>query len=708
MQRIVILGGGFAGVKCARTLRKLLPRQDYEIIVFNRENHMVFHPLLAEVASAAVQPKDVGAPLRQLLQHVQCRTEDVLNIDLEKGVVEYEAHDGSRRQMSYDQLVLCCGSSPNLGLIPGMDDHAFGLKTIGDGLAIQAHVMQMMEKAEVCDDPERRRWYLSFIVVGGGFSGVEVAGEINDLVRKSRKFFSNISEGDISVSIIHAGDSILPEVNPSLREFAQKKMEQTGVRMCLKSAASRATSEGVTINGGILVRGGTIVCTIGNTTQAIIARLNVKKERGRLVTEPDMSVPGHKNVWAIGDCAAIINAEDGKLSPPVAQFAERQGTQVAHNIVHRLRNEPTKPFTYKMLGQMCSIGGHSAVAEMMGMRISGFLAWFIWRGVYLMKLPSIAQQIKVGIEWGFDLIFPRTLAHLRADQTRRIGRAFYGAGDFIFKQGDVATDFYVIEHGEVEVLKDEDGKHELIAILGPGDFFGEAALMDSRPRNATVRARTDVEVTLMGRNVFTQISDALGPLRDAVAGAIKRRTNVLKNMEEFRHIMDMIPLKTVMDALPGAPLHIDSSVEEAISRINKHKLDFCCVCDQQGHLLGLVTRSDLLRAIDLTAVAPEKAQSQIKIKDIMMKDPIAIPMDESTTVAMLTMREHGLKRLPVFESNESRILRGYVRIECIMDHVVSRMNEAEQLVPSNTQVTRELDMPPSSSEYTREIDRPSI
>lgn len=706
MQRIIILGGGFAGVKCARTLRKLLPRQDYEIIVFNRENHMVFHPLLAEVASAAVQPKDVGAPLRQLLQNVQCRTEDVLNLDLEKGVIEYEAHNGSRRQMSYDQLVLCCGSSANLGLVPGMDDHAFGLKTIGDALAIQAHIMQMMEKAEVCDDPERSRWYLSFIVVGGGFSGVEVAGEINDLVRKSRKFFSNISESDISVTVIHAGETILPEVNASLREFAQTKMERAGVRMCLKSTASRATSEGVTVNGGVLIRGGTIVCTIGNTTQAIIQRLNLPKERGRLVTEADMSLPNHQNVWAIGDCAAILNAVDGKLSPPVAQFAERQGAQVAHNIARRLRNEPTIPFSYKMLGQMCSIGGQNAVAEMMGMRISGFLAWFIWRGVYLLKLPSIDQQIKVGLEWGFDLIFPRTLAHLRADQTRRIGRAFYGAGDFIFKQGDVATDFYVIEHGEVEVLKDEGGKRELIALLGPGDFFGEAALMDSRPRNATVRARTDVEVTLMGRNVFTQMSAALGPLRDAVASAIKRRTNVLKNMDEFRHIMDMIPLKTVMDALPGAPLHTNSSVEDAIARINKHKLDFCCVTDNHGHLIGLVTRSDLLRAIDLAAVTPVKGSSQVQIKDIMMKDPIAIPMDESTTVAMLTMREHGLKRLPVFESNESRVLKGYVRIENIMDQVVQRLNESEQLVPSNTQLTRELDIPPSSSEYTRELDRP--
>lgn len=672
-RRILILGGGFAGVKCARTLRTLLPRNEFEIVVFNRENHMVFHPLLAEVASAAVQPKDVGAPLRQLLHGVQCRTEEVLNICLDDNAVEYEAYDGTKRRMQYDQLVIACGSTVNLGLIPGMDDHAFSLKTIGDALALQAHVMEQMEKAEVCESVERRRWYLTFVVVGGGFSGVEVAGEINDLVRKSRKFFSNIKANDICVTVVHSRDQILPEVNPSLRDFAKKAMEKNGVEFILNVCATRCTPEGVQLNDGRFIDGSTVVCTIGNSTLPIITRLNVQKENGRLVTNPDMSLANYDNVWAIGDCAAIINAVDNRLCPPVGQFAERQGKQVAHNVAHRLHGKPTHPFSYKMMGQLCSIGGHSAVAEMLGLRLSGFPAWFAWRGIYLMKLPSLAQQAKVGLEWMCDLIFPRTLAHIKADRTKRICRALYAPGDYVFHQGDPATDFYVIEQGEVEVVKD----CEVVAVLGPGDFFGESALIDSRPRNAAVRARTEVEVTLLGRNVFTQISAALHPLRDAVATAVKRRTNVLKNLGDLRAILDEIPLEEALEPLPAQPLRESDSLEDAVDRINKYRLDFCCVVCKKGLLTGIVSRSDLLRAIEVAAAAPAGSRPEICVKDIMVEEPLAITASDTTTLAVLMMREHGLKKLPVVESCENRKIKGYVRIENIMDRCMKAMSKRD-------------------------------
>jgi len=686
------LGGGFSGVKCARALRKQLAVDEYNIVLFNRENHMVFHPLLAEVASAAVQPKDVGAPLRQLLDHVQCRTEDVLSIYLDNNQIEYEAHDGKRRQMQYDQLVIACGNGANLALVPGMDEHAFGLKTIGDALALQAHVMQRLEKAEVCDNDERRRWYLSFIVVGGGFSGVEVAGEVNDLLRKSLKFFHNIKAEDINVTMIHSRDQILPEVNESLRIRARKQMEKSGVNIRLNSHAARATPDGIALRDGTLLHGGTVICTIGTIVLPLVDRLTVPKKHGRIAVEADMRVPGYANAWAIGDCAATVNALDGSLCPTVAQFAERQGVQVANNIVRAIKGRPTEPFSFKMQGQLCSIGGRNAIAEISGLHISGFLGWFLWRGIYLMKLPSISQKIKVGLEWSFDLIFPRTLAHLRADPTKRVSRAFYTAGDYIFEQGDAAVDFFMIEDGEVEILKKRaDETFDVIAVLGIGDFFGEAALLDNRPRNATVRARTDVQVVVLGRGVFTQISLALAPLRDAVAKAVKRRGLPAKSLDEYRDVLESITLDSVIDALPGAPLRPHSSVEEAIERINKHRLDFCCVIDDHGLLIGLITRSDLLAAIEASTTSRARHIPAMTVNEIMVRDPIAVSTADSALLAMLTMREHGLKRLPVIESQENRIATGYVRIENIMDRVV-RGIAAEKLV-GTAPMTRELDFP---------------
>ncbi len=690
--RIIILGGGFAGVRCARLLRKLLPVTEYEIVLFNRENHMVFHPLLAEVAGAALQPKDVAAPLRQMLSNVWCRSEEVLSIELDKSQVEYEAYDGTRTSMNFDQLVIASGNGVNLSLIPGMEDHAFPLKTVGDALALQAHIMEQMEKAEVCDDIEMKKHYLSFIVVGGGFSGVEVAGEINDLVRRSLRYFHHVKADYVSVNIVQSRDQLLPEVSPTLREFARKEMEKAGVTVLCNSVAAKVTPQGILLKDGRILHGNTIVCTIGTISLPLIQRLNVNKQGGRLLTESDMSLPGHPNVWAIGDCAAIINHADGTLSPTIAQFAERQGTQVAKNIKARLSGQSTARFEYKMAGQLCSIGGHKAVAEIMGFRLSGFLAWFVWRGVYLMKLPSLPQKMKVGIEWMCDLIFPRTLAHLKVDRSRKIAKSFYAAGDLVIREGDCGSEFFIIEEGQVEVLKKIEDRLEVVAVLGPGDFFGEAAVLEHRPRNANVRARTDVEVTVLGSSVFSQLSGSLAPLRDAMIKAAKRRTNIWKNLVDVRKILDTIKLEEVIEPIAHAPLSPEVHVADAISMINKNRLDFCCVVDSQKQLVGIVSRSDLLRAIEVAAAMPEGAEMKITVADIMGKEPLTISMNESTAVATMTMREHGFKTLPVVDNAHSRILKGYVRIENIMDKILSKMLVYDKKDPArkSPRVTKEI------------------
>lgn len=681
--RIVIIGGGFAGVKCAMALRKKLSPDIHDLVIFNRENHMVFHPLLPEVVGASVNPMDVAVSLRQMLPLVRCRTEEVKKNDLENSRVEYESENGELQRMPYDHLVIACGSVVNIAEVPGMADHAFPLKTIGDAIALRVHLMQQLEMAEVCDDPQRKIWHLSFIVLGGGFSGVEVAGEINDLVRGANRFFSNIPSDQITVSIIHSRDQLLPEISPKLRDFVKGKMEKAGIRVILNSRVSFVTQEGVGLNDGRMLRGATVVCTIGNTMPPVVKRLDIAKEQGRILTENDMRICGFNNAWAIGDCAHIINGQDGRPSPPTGQFAERQGAQVAENIIRVLGGDKTRAFYFKPLGQLCSIGGHRAVAELFGMRMSGFLAWFLWRGIYLSKLPSWSRRVKVGFDWALELFFPRDLAHPRANQTERISRSHYHSGDYIFRQGEPATNFYIIEKGEVEVLRlnQDKGSVEAIAVLGPGDFFGEMALIDDRPHSASIRAREPLEVVVMGRKIFTQISNSLSSLHNVIADSVKRRStaSLWQRLPVAREILESQPLSSFLNSLHKY-LSPESTLEEAVRLFNEDGFEFCCVVDVNNCLKGILTRTDLLRAFEV------ELRPDTKVRDFMVANPLAVTANDNSLLAAATMRDHGLKWLPVVDDQESRRVVGYVRAEKMLYGILHKLiseNKFESQIKSN-------------------------
>jgi NADH dehydrogenase len=665
-KRIVIVGGGFGGVKCAQTLRGQLRAGDAEILLFNRENHLVFSPLLADAVGSSLNLLDVIVPLRQLLPGVQCRTEEVRGVDLAANRIEYEGHDGQPRLLTYDQLVLACGNVSNLNVVPGMADHAFPLKTVGDAAVLRTHILSRMEKAEVCDDPEKRRWYLSFIVVGGGYSGVETAGEINDLVRSSRRFYANIRDEDIRVTLIHSRDQLLPEISEPLREFAREKMQRAGVTMKLNARVTLATGEGVGLKDDF-VRGGTIVCTIGSTIAPVVERLDTPKDRGRLLTEPDMRLRGSANAWAIGDCANILNAHDGQPSPPTGQFAERQGRQCAQNIMRVLAGEATRPFSFKVLGQLCSIGGHSAVAEMFGFRLSGFLAWFTWRGVYLFKLPSLSRKIQVGFDWAWLLVFPRDLSCIKTDVTDRVTHAHFEPGDYIVKQGEPPSGFYVIEQGEVEIVRALPGKPagEVVATLGAGNFFGEQALINNQPRAASVRARTPVEVVVMGKHVFTSISKSLAPLKQALTAAITRRsTGGWQDRPAVLEALRGFQLKDFIEPAPQPLLAPTETLDAVSCQFARHPSDFFFVSPDGQRLVGMITLTDLHRAQN-SSLKPETP-----LAEFMKKDPAVLAATDSALVAASAFREHGFKTLPVVADTTSRRIVGVVRVRKIIARVL--------------------------------------
>lgn len=676
--RVVIVGGGFGGVRCARTLRRRLSR-DCEIVLFNRENHMVFHPLLPEVTGASINPDAVAAPLRQILGNVHCRTEKVTHVDLRKHRVVFEQYDGQVGELPYDHVVIACGRTVNLGAVPGMADHSFALKSVGDAMAIRAHAIQQLELAEVCTSAEQRRQALAFIVVGGGFSGVEVAGELNDLVRKSRRFYPHINGAEISVTLVHSGDQILPEISPDLREFARAKMQKAGITVLLGARAAAATPDGIWLKDGRQLRGATVVCTIGTGAPLLIERMEAGKEKGALVTDADMRVAGVENAWAIGDCARIVNAVDGQTCPPTGQFAERQGRQAAENIVRSLRGEPTRPFAFKPLGQLCAIGGRSAVAEILGVRLSGFPAWFVWRAIYLFKMPSWSRRMKVGADWAWDLLFARDLVNLRIDRTERVSRAFFRRGDYVFHQGDPALSFYALEKGDVEVLRtDEGGQERLLAVLGPGDFFGEMALLEHRTRNASIRARTDIEVTMLGAEVFSHLTKSIAPLQQRIAETLRRRTtNIWARLPDAHEVLTHEPLSAFVEAVPRT-LHVGSRFDEALEMFARERAEVLYVVDNDERLVGIVTVTDLLRSIDAAAAIAADERRGIPVERFMSPDPVAVTIDDSPATAAVLMWSRGFKKLPVVQTAESRRLAGCVRAEVLMMHVVSQRMDREK------------------------------
>ena len=669
--RIIIIGGGFGGVKCAQILTRGLTAEQAEVVLFDRQNHLVFSPLLAEVVGSSINPMDCIVPLRQLLPRVYCRTEEVRKIDVANHQIEYQAADGQWSRMGYDHLVIACGNATNLNVVPGMADHAFPLKTLADAYRLRSHLMGQMEQAEVSTAVERRCWRLTVLVVGGGYSGVEAAGEINDLLRDSACYFRNWTKNDVKVILIHAHPEILPEISPGLREFARRKMERAGVQFVLSARVTSATPEGVGLQGGQFIRGGTIVCTIGSSAAPVAESLTLPKEKGRMATDPDMRLKGLPDVWAIGDCAWIINSYNNQPCPTTGQFAERQGRQCAENIIRLMKGQATRPFRFKQLGELCSIGGHSAVADLLGFHLSGFLAWFAWRGIYLFKLPSLGHRLQVGFDWAWLLVFPRDLAFIRTEQTERVSHAHYDPGEFILRKGEAPTNFYVLEKGEVEILRATDGTSEdVVAVLGPGSFFGERALVDNRPRVMSVRARSAVEVLVMGRNVFTQISGALTPFRDALAQTLNRRA-----MDAWKgrpHIYDLLHRSSIKDLVEPVPMPLlkpDTTLRQVSQAFVEHGNEFFYVSNDGQTLEGVVTITDLVRG------GFNRSDGTPLLKDFMTKEPVAIALDDNCAVAADIIREYRLKSVPVVEKKGSRKLVGCLRIRRLMAFVLKETGD---------------------------------
>lgn len=538
--RILILGGGFGGVSTAQTLHKIFKHDtSIEITLINRDNYFLFVPLLASAAAGSLQPLHVVVPIRQAIPEINFRAEEIIDIDLvQKQVTTISPTVNVKRHLSYDHLVLALGNVINLSMLPGVAEHGKTIKTLGDAIAIRNHVLQMFEAADLEADPDVQREMLTFVVAGGGFSGVEMVAEINDMVRDIISHYPSITLEQTRVMLLHSRDRILPEMSASTATYVLKQLRKRGVEVMLNVRLASATPREAVLQVGEAIPTRTLIVAVGNAPPPVIEHLSVEKERGKIVVDAYMRVPQHRGLWALGDNAIVPNmaSQSEEPSPPTAQYAIRQGKQLAMNISSSIRGEALKPFAFGGLGLLCLTGHGTGVGELpFGIRLKGFLGWFMWRGVYWSKLPSLSRKIHVGIDWLLDVFMHPEISQVNLARTQAVNRVHYEAGQIIFKQGDVGDYFYMILEGEVDVLyQPPGGEARVVNHHGKGVYFGETALLTGEPRNATVRCTTAVDLIALGRDDFSVLTRSWLQLAQNVEQVSEQRSHALAAGESRR------------------------------------------------------------------------------------------------------------------------------------------------------------------------------
>ena len=413
-KRIVVAGGGFAGLYAAKYLDKYLARRpDIEVTLIARENFILFTPMLHEVAAGDLAPGDIVNPLRRILRHVRVIEADVQEVDLIARKVRcLHGFDRSELEYEFDHLLLALGSEANFFDNAGIRDWAVTMKNLSDAALLRNRMVAFLEEATLENDAATRRQWLTFVIAGGGFAGVETAGAVNDFVRETAKFYPRLGDEEIRVVVIHPGDYLLPELGEELGRYAEGKLRERKVEVIKGALVANYDGWVVTLNNGIAIPAATLIWTAGVRPSSVVAGLPCAKEKGRISANEYLQVPGFTGLWTAGDCAAVPDLTSGGFYPPTAQHGMRQALIAAKNIERTILGEPLKPFRYRTMGMLASIGHHTGVANFFGLKFSGFFAWWMWRSVYLAKLPRLVKKLRVMIAWTLDLLFGRDIEQM--------------------------------------------------------------------------------------------------------------------------------------------------------------------------------------------------------------------------------------------------------------------------------------------------------
>jgi NADH dehydrogenase len=426
-KKILILGSGFAAVECARQLEsKFRKDPEIELVMIGEDNFLLFTPMLPQVASGMIETRHIVFPIRTICKKTKFYEGRIKNIDpYGKLVTLWGTRDKRSISIHYDFLVIALGSETNFFGMADVEKNAYTMKTLNDAVMLRNRVVDMLEQAENETNPILRKSFLNFVVVGGGFAGIETAGELMDLLLDARKYYPTIDKEDLKVIVLEAMGEILPGFNKKLADFAKKKLIERGIDIQLKKAVTSFDGNEVTIKtldetpkdsidqseiNSIITK--TLIWTAGVTPVNTIKRSMFKTEKGKLIVNDFLEVQKFPGVFAIGDCALFVDPITNRAFPPTAQIAEAQAKIAAKNLISLIKNSDQEKFVYHSKGQMAIIGKRTGIATFLGVNISGFVAWLIWRNVYLSKIPTFDKKIRVFLDWIIDLFFDRDISRL--------------------------------------------------------------------------------------------------------------------------------------------------------------------------------------------------------------------------------------------------------------------------------------------------------
>ncbi len=626
---VVIAGGGFAGIYCAQAIGRALGKKgrDRVAIVADR-NYMVFQPMLAEVCGSSISPRHVVNPIRSLCRNVSVLRGSIRAIDLPQRRLALNAGNFTGEiNIGFQHLVVTIGGIVDLSRVPGMPEHAFLMKSVGDAIELRGAIIDRLEEATLCSDEAEARKLLTFVIVGGGYSGVETAGQILDLIQGIHKFYPRLAIPEFRVILIHSGPHLLPEISETLGHYCEKNMRERGVEIILNARVTAMTSSKVALGDGRTIETHTVVSTVGNAPHPLVLDLcqknNLECLKGRIATDSMMRVKGQKNLWAAGDCAAVPlwdpvamqkklgdEKAPAKFCPPTAQFAYRQGLLLGKNLADELAGRSLKPFKFTGLGELASIGHRSAVADIMGIRFSGIFAWLMWRTIYLSKLPGLDRKLRVVIDWTLDLFFPRDITLLRTRPTELLQETHLEKGDSVFHSGEPALSFYIVKKGRIN-LSDETG---VVKSLTSGEHFGERALMQDkiwRFNAVAAESSTLVSIDAKSFDSINRSSSSMHKLFEHSAAQYLTRQRVEDLISMLPESVRRMRVEDVMARNP-VTLQSDQTIDGALKTLVTHPFNSFPLVTQNAELLGVITQSQIYDALREGTVTRESPVSQLQ------------------------------------------------------------------------------------------------